>query len=869
VAPAEGNSPETTGRPWAWLLAIVVLGAALRLYGLGQWSFWYDEAAQVHLTQYVSDPAKLLDLDYSADPPLFPFLVGLWYGAVRALPGVEAGTRLCDTLLRLMPCAFGVLGIVLTFLFGRVVLKRDAPALIGAFLFAVSPFQIHYAQDLRAYSLHVVLALLATLLAVRALEQNRLWQWAALAIVTILGIYNNTFTVWIVMALSVYFVATFRRHWRLVGQWTAWNLAVIVLCLPTLRHTARVSAVFEQGTLAWYPYPTVRTGLITVKDFFAGYAPNPHIYWLLFVAAGILIVIGLAALRRRPSALLLLFLLAAFPIAVNVAYANMRSFPYYTHRLLIASAVPCYLLAAVGMHRLRPRALTAGALLAVSALTVPCLIDYYAQRMHPSWHHIIGVIPKVDNRGAAAYVAARLEDGDFVGHRTHLTALPFYCYLDAAEQAPVQFRDQDRYEMGLGFPHKPVLDRWRLRAEGIETVAGRAQRMWLVASSWQPYTFDLNSWLLRTWLDAHAVCVERVPFDGLTLHLYRLDPELQLATRTNRVVDRGLTVAEFEEFPDTPAGRTAADASAGLLRQSLSPSAVALPAVSDLRFELAPTVPQTGPSGTGVDWSLLTEGAEARPVQAAAFPQQAAGAFAYRFVLTNTSDVPRAFQGRVFESADVIEAVSFHRADGMSDHWFPSVQQIGAVPGDYYFGTSSMVGVVTAETPSTEAVYRDLLLPDGDYDVFFRFFGEVDPVGKWAADGTVTATGRDGAERPVGIVPGNVPDGEHGWTWRRAGECHSDGGPLRLTVRASKREDIELAHFVFERIVLAPVAWGLDPAAMTRDQFEVSLGPGEARAFAFSSALDGLPSKRIDVRVLDPLSNEFRRLWFYVERASE
>ena len=850
-------------RGWVWLLAIVALGGALRLYGLGQLSLWYDEAVQIHLTQYAAEPARLLDIDYSSDPPLYPLLVRQWYSVVKSLPGVEPGSLGCDALLRLMPCAFGVLGIVLTFLVGRAVLKRDAPALIGAFLFAISPFQIHYAQDLRAYSLHVVLALLAMWLAVGALELNRVWQWAALAVVMTLGIYNNTFTVWVVMALSVYFVATFWRHRRLAGHWTAWNAAVVVLCIPTLRHAARVSALFESGTQQWYPYPTVRIGLITFKDFFAGYSPNAQVYWLLFIAAGVLVVIGLASLIRRPSALLLLFLLAFFPIVVNLVYANMRSFPYYTHRLMIASAPPCYLLAAAGVYQLRRPALIGGALAVVGVLSVPCLVDYYAQRMHPSWDHVIGAIYKVDNRAAAAHIAERLEEGDFVAHRSHHTLMPFFYYLDKAEQAMVRFCAKDRYDIGLAFPDKPLLERWGLVAEGLEEAASRPRRIWFVESSWQPLQFDPVSWWLRGWLDAHGVCLERVPFDGLTLHLYCIDRHLKLTTRTNRVVHHGYDVVDYHVFPDTPAGRGAADASSGLLRQSLSQATRGIPTACDLRFELA--APDAAADDTEADWSLLTAGQAGEPVVAASFPQRATGPFAYRFVLANTSDTARTFHGSVFESADVIEPMSFHRSNPMSDHWIPAGQQDPGPPRGF-FNTFSMVAIVNAGMPADEAIHRELRLPEGDYTVFAHVNGEAGPVAQWAADGVLTAIHPDGTERPIGILHGNDPDGGAGWTWREAGAYHSDGRPFRFSIRAAKHDEVDEAYLLLERILFVPAAWGRQADALAAQDFEVTLGPGEEKRFTVSSDLGGQPSKRVDIRVFDPIRKAFRLLWFYVEQ---
>ena len=43
-APGERIWVYSTARQWSWLLLITVLGAALRMYHLGSWSIWVDEA---------------------------------------------------------------------------------------------------------------------------------------------------------------------------------------------------------------------------------------------------------------------------------------------------------------------------------------------------------------------------------------------------------------------------------------------------------------------------------------------------------------------------------------------------------------------------------------------------------------------------------------------------------------------------------------------------------------------------------------------------------------------------------------------------------------------------------------------------------
>ena len=85
-------------------------------------------------------------------------------------------------MLRLLPAFFGVLGVALTFFVGRLILKDDRSALFGAFLFAISPFQVFYAQELRAYTLLAALCLIALIFLWKSLYENRWWHWAGLAL---------------------------------------------------------------------------------------------------------------------------------------------------------------------------------------------------------------------------------------------------------------------------------------------------------------------------------------------------------------------------------------------------------------------------------------------------------------------------------------------------------------------------------------------------------------------------------------------------------------------------------------------------------------------------------------------------------------
>jgi hypothetical protein len=148
--------------PWKWALgvaAVVAVAAALRLWHLGSWSYWSDEAFTI------SDANALIDGDGSDHPPAhrLSFLVyGLWFRAARSL-----GLPLDEYAVRLLPALLGVVGVLCTALLGARAAGRPG-ALFAALLVALSPFHLYWSQNARSYALEVVLAIPAGLFLGRA-----------------------------------------------------------------------------------------------------------------------------------------------------------------------------------------------------------------------------------------------------------------------------------------------------------------------------------------------------------------------------------------------------------------------------------------------------------------------------------------------------------------------------------------------------------------------------------------------------------------------------------------------------------------------------------------------------------------------------
>jgi mannosyltransferase len=135
------------------VIALTLLAAALRFYGLGHQGFWYDEASTALLVKFT--PGQMLGLipQSESTPPLYYCVAWVWS---RVFGDTEAG-------LRSLSAVAGVLVVPVAYFAAEKLLASRRAGLITAALTACNPLLIWYSQEARAYALLVLLCALATL----------------------------------------------------------------------------------------------------------------------------------------------------------------------------------------------------------------------------------------------------------------------------------------------------------------------------------------------------------------------------------------------------------------------------------------------------------------------------------------------------------------------------------------------------------------------------------------------------------------------------------------------------------------------------------------------------------------------------------
>ncbi len=225
-----------SGRQVLLLAAITVLAAALRLWHLGDWSIWIDEA---HTWRDVTMPIEDF---FKAAPSWYPtsFLM------LRFL--MEHGwlQQFTEGWLRL-PFAFcGILTVPLLALFGNLIVGRRA-ALLAALFLAINPWHIYWSQNARAY---VLVGMFAVAAAgswwLGILRGSRLWLVTGFALVLAGGSCHPTGLALLPVFLAYPLLAARRLAGRRI--WIkAFAIGIGVTLLPSALELLPAFQIFQNA----------------------------------------------------------------------------------------------------------------------------------------------------------------------------------------------------------------------------------------------------------------------------------------------------------------------------------------------------------------------------------------------------------------------------------------------------------------------------------------------------------------------------------------------------------------------------------------------------------------------------------------------
>lgn len=325
--------------------ALLSVGTALRLYGLGAESLWIDEAITVALIRRAG-PLELLTVVPRQQPhlPTYYVLLDLW----RSVTGPS------DAALRAFSAVCSVLTLPFVYGIGTWLFSRRA-GLLALAVAALSRFQLAYGQEIRMYALLMLLTTASFYCLLRRAERR----WAAAYVGTaIAAAYVHPFGgLGVVGGLA--YLAVARRSGTPAWPGTAGDRrapAAVALALVPLVAAAAVE--FASGfDLTFVPTPGPRFVALALQGFL-GTWPNA---WfgvaaaIAFAAAGV-VAIAVGARRwpdRAAGGTLLVVAWLTTPVLVLVAVSHLLT-PVFWPRYVAGAAPAAYLLIGRGLALVWP-----------------------------------------------------------------------------------------------------------------------------------------------------------------------------------------------------------------------------------------------------------------------------------------------------------------------------------------------------------------------------------------------------------------------------------------------------------------------------------------------------------------------------------
>ena len=427
-------------------LAECALALVLGLITLGGKSLWSDETYSASVASGTWHSMYTSWRQWDANMTLYDVLLRLWRGV---------GTS--DAFLRSLSVLFAAASVFVVFALGRR-LFGPTTGLVAGLLLATAPYFLQHSQEVRSYTLLVLLVCGATFFLVVAMESERVASWVGFAVCAALAFYAQFIVVLVFMAWAVSLLVVPRRELP-VRRLLASGGAIAALCAPGVY----LAVTGRPDQLSWLPRPGWHAA-IGQPSHVAGGAV------LSILLLGALVVAGVMAARVWRSnwttrwAIGLVGAWLLLPPVVSLAYSLLVS-PIYLDRLLLVSLPALVLAVAFGICRLTSAWAIAvlAVLLTVSTVRI---VDWYRAPSFQDW------------RGATAFVLDRARPGDGIAFCGKQQPFEYYVVQAGRARPPRPLSPADDWQAGYHpFTAAPVPARdWPSRVWVVTSAVDEASR---------------------------------------------------------------------------------------------------------------------------------------------------------------------------------------------------------------------------------------------------------------------------------------------------------------------------------------------------------------------------------------------------------
>lgn len=391
----------------AFLLAIALF---VRLLGISSRPIWYDEAFSILFSE-----KGLSAMLYGT---LAPTGIGsadihpLGYYTLLWLWMKLFGETL--VAVRFLSLLTGLISVYLIYKIGLEHLGNRRTALLGALFAAVAPFQVHYSQEIRMYSLMTMWLLLATYAYQRGSKTGNWQWWIFFSISAALAQYTHHLAAFYL--ITIVFLAVLQRDWKTVSRLMIAGLGALIIYAPwAIQLPAQFTKVQNSY---WVDRPDISKFFTLILVFITNTPlPTALVAVALFIAL-IIVMVGfiqtLKAIRTSSSKSGLWPLyLSFFPPLLLFVFSQWQ--PVYIERALLPSgAMFCLWLAWVVTYTNLPLPIQ---YVFLGLLAVSSFLGIY---QHVTYRDV----PYGPFQALGASLRQRAKSEDVIVHATKMSMLP-------------------------------------------------------------------------------------------------------------------------------------------------------------------------------------------------------------------------------------------------------------------------------------------------------------------------------------------------------------------------------------------------------------------------------------------------------------
>jgi len=238
------------------LLAIVLAATLIRVYNIEQKNLWFDEVFSWHISQGTVEEI-VIETSGDIHPPFYYIVLKFWINIFS------------DSIvsMRMLSVLMSILSMYFIYKISILILKNENHAFVVLILFALSPLNLLYSQEVRMLSLNLFLCLGSVYFFLTFLNKEKLLTGILFVLFTVLSLYTHYFSLLILFTELIILLIYFRK-----SKFSLSNIRnkIILLITSFILYIPWIPTFLKQTNKGqpWRKEQSLLTVLNSVSDFF-------------------------------------------------------------------------------------------------------------------------------------------------------------------------------------------------------------------------------------------------------------------------------------------------------------------------------------------------------------------------------------------------------------------------------------------------------------------------------------------------------------------------------------------------------------------------------------------------------------------------